>query len=134
MVADRPSASKRQRRKARNQAVHGVVQTRRLVGDQPGRLAGRRIARASLRRDREREAADGGHRLAEFIVQLVRDQPPFLFDALVGERGHFAALLEPRLRVARLTLRQHLVFDRLRHAVERVADDLRLGTRRAAAA
>ncbi len=86
-----------------------------------------RIAR--LRGDGEREAADRGDRLAELVVQLVRDEPPLLLDALIGERGHFAALLEARLRIARLTLGAHLVLESRRHAIEGAADDVRLGAR-----
>ena len=82
-----PERVERQRREPRNEAVHRVVEARRLVGDQPRRLASRRVACARLRGDGEREAADRGDRLAELIVQLVRDQAPFLLDALVGERA-----------------------------------------------
>ena len=103
-VADKPERVERQRREARNEAVHGVVEARGFVGDQSRRVARwRSIAR--LRGDGEREAADRGDRLAELIVQLVRDQSAFLLDALVRQRSHFPALLEARFRLVRLDAR-----------------------------
>ena len=93
-MADSPSASSDERREARNEAVHGVVEARGLVGDQSRGVGDGGIAR--LRGDGEREAADRGDRLAELIVQLVRDESAFLLDALVRQRSHFPALLEPR--------------------------------------
>src|SRR5207249_11846891 len=65
-----------------------------------------------------REAPDGGHRLRELVVQLVRDQAALLLHALLDEQRQLAALLEPRARIACLALRLHLVLHRLRHAVE----------------
>src|SRR5690606_34741419 len=79
--------------------------------------------------DREREAADRRHGLAELVVQLVRDQPALLLDPLLDQPAELAALLESRLRLARLALGGDLVLDGLRHRIERLADRARLGAR-----
>ncbi len=83
------------------------------------------IVRAGLGGDGLRQAPNRGHRLTEFVVQLVRDQAPFLFDALVRQGSHFAPFLEPRLGIMRFALGQDLVLDGLRHAIERRADGVR---------
>src|SRR5690606_9882578 len=109
-----PERVERERLEPRNQAVHRVVETRRLVRDQPRGLDALR-RRFGPGRDRERETADGRHRLAELVVQLVRDQTPLLLDALLDQPAELAPFLEPRLRLARLALGGDFVLDSLRH-------------------
>ncbi len=109
--------------------MHGIVEPGRFLGNQPRHIAGRRIPHAALAGrflsgNGQRETANRGDRLAEFVVQLVSDQAPLLFDALVRQRGHFAPLLEARLGVVRLAFGQNLVLHGLRHAIERGADGM----------
>src|SRR5450631_1419570 len=68
-----------------DQPVHRVVEARRFVRNQMSYLRGRGIACFGLGGDGQRQTADCGDRLAEFIVQLVRDQPPLLFHTLVRQ-------------------------------------------------
>jgi hypothetical protein len=115
-----------ERRESWYEAMHGIVQTRRLVRYQTRDSGGGIVAPVGLGGDRQGETADGRDRLAEFIVQFVRDQAPLFLHPLIRQGGHFAALLELRLGVARLALRVDLVFHGLRHAVEGDADGARL--------
>src|SRR6266403_5083125 len=124
-----PQRVERQWRETRNQPVHGVVEPGRLLRDEARGLTHGGLA--ALRCDGRRETAYGGHRLAEFIMQLVRDQAPLLLDPLLDEQRELAALLEAGAGLARLALRLHLVLHRLRHAVEGRPDRVRLRSRQA---
>src|SRR6266850_4572723 len=55
----------------------------------------------------------------------MRDQPPFLLDALLHEERHFPTLLEARLGFTCLALGLHIILHGLRHAVERRAYRMR---------
>jgi hypothetical protein len=66
-----------------------------------------------LGRDGHRHTADRRDGLAEFVVQLMRDEATLLLDALLYEERHLAPLIEPRLSLLRVLLRLHLVLLRL---------------------
>ena len=108
----------RQRHQPRNQAVHRIVEARRLVRNQSRGIAGLRFALAALRRNRHRETADRGDRLAEFIVQFMRNQTALFLDALLDEQRHLAPLIQSRFGLLRLAFGLHLVLHGFRHAIE----------------
>ena len=103
--------------------MHRVIQTCSLLGNQARGLP-MRITCGPLRHDGERETADCGNRLAELVVQFMRDQSSLLFDTLFDEVRHFAPLFELGLGLERLALGLYLILHGLCHPVERAPDGM----------
>src|SRR5258708_38273547 len=86
-----PEGVESERCKPWDQSVHRVVEARRFVRNQAGDLGGGRIACFRLAGGGQRPTAYGRDRLAGFIVQPVRAQPPLLLPTPVRPRRPPAA-------------------------------------------
>jgi hypothetical protein len=124
-----PEILERQRTQARNQVMHRGIQPRRGVADQLRGFARLLVLAAEAMHQGQRQAANRGDALSGLVVQFARDVPAFFLDAILHRQCEFAALLEADVCFERFATRAEVVFDRLRHLVERACDRGRFGIR-----
>jgi hypothetical protein len=108
---------KRQRSQPRDEIVHCAVQLSCRIGNELRGAHGFFIACGAVRQ-RQSQAADGGHALSGFVVQLQGNVPPFFLDAVLDHQREFAILFQPRVGLQHLAARVEVVFNSLRHAIE----------------